>query len=203
MDDALKGFDLFQVLFWIVPGTFLALFRSFAIRGSFPPLGKDDLATLILGSAVYALLLILLGLDLSVKDAWKQLSPFVWFLLLVVLPALLGLLLGLFEASDFIGRKLRSWGVVIPSPDATAWEGLFRALPRNAVLLVSLKDGADVFGRWVGGAVSSSASAEETRDLYLAETGAIDAAGNYTPHSPKRGAYIAADQIRCIEIIVV
>ena len=50
----LKDFDFFQTLFWIIPGTSMVLLRSFALRGSFPPFKKDDLATFVLGSVVYA-----------------------------------------------------------------------------------------------------------------------------------------------------
>ena len=51
--DLLKQFDATAVLLWVVPGAFIALFRSFAIRGNFPPVGKDDVAALLLGSVVY------------------------------------------------------------------------------------------------------------------------------------------------------
>jgi Family of unknown function (DUF6338) len=199
MSEWLKDFDSFKILFWAVPGAFIVLARSFAIRGSFPAFDKDNTATLVLGSVVYAFLLILFGVDLSAKDVWQLFHPAVWGILLIVIPSALGFALGLLEANDVVGRQLRAWGLRLPSPDATAWETLFRELDANAVLLVTLKDGAAVFGRWVG---SSAASAEsDVRDLYLGEIGSINARGEYVPKTPRRGAYIAAEEIRWIEII--
>lgn len=204
MSDLLKDLDLFKILFWIVPGAFMVLFRSFAIRGAFPALNKDDAATLLLGSVVYSFLLILFGIDLSAKDIWKAFPPLAWIGMLIVVPGAIGFGFGLLEASDIIGRGLRSHGVRLPSPESTAWESLFRELGPNAVLIVTLKDGAHVFGRWIGGRGGSAASADpRTRDLYLAEIGSINAHGEYVSHTPPRGAYIAAEEIRSIEVIKV
>lgn len=180
----------------------MVLFRSFALRGSFPPLKKDDLSTLVLGSVVYAFLLILFGLNLSDKDVWTKLHPLAWLLLLLFIPAGTGFLLGWLEGSDLVGRALRYFGMAMPSPEPTAWENLFGDLRINAVLLVTLKDDVQVFGRWLGGRWGSAASNDATiRDLYLAEIGSIDATGQYVPKTPRRGIYIAPEEIRWIEVI--
>jgi hypothetical protein len=202
MSDALKDFDFFQTLFWIIPGTFMVLLRSFALRGSFPPFKKDDLATFVLGSVVYAFLLMLFGLNLSDKNVWTKLHPFLWLFVLFFIPAAIGFLLGWLEGSDRVGRGLRHLGMALPSPEATAWENLFGDLRINAVLLVTLKDDVQVFGRWLGGRRGSAASMDtEVRDLYLAEIGSIDECGQYVPKTPQRGIYIAPEEIRWIEVI--
>src|SRR5258708_5873043 len=136
--DALKDFDALKILLWVVPGAMIALFRSFAMRGSFRGITKDDVAAFIIGSLIYA----------------------------------------------FIGIRL-------PSLDATAWETVFRELGTGAVLLVTLKDGAKVFGRWVGGRGGSAASTDpKTTDLYLGEIGQVSDAGQYVAIEPRRGIYI-------------
>jgi hypothetical protein len=112
--------------------------------------------------------------------------------------------LGIFEASDAVGRAFRHLGIRLPSPDATAWETMFRELKSGAVLLVRLKDGTTVFGRWSGGKGGSASSTDaKTMDLYLSEIGTIDDKGNYVPQRPRRGAYIVAGEIRFFEVIVV
>jgi len=182
----------------------MVLLRSFALRGSFPPLKKDDLSTLLLGSVVYAFFLILFGINLTDTDVWKGLSPALWIAILIIIPAIIGFALGLLEASDTIGRQLRRWGIALPSPEPTAWENMFRELGINSILLVTLKDGAHVFGRWVGGRGGSVASTDaQIHDLYLAEIGSINAHGQYVPKAPRRGAYIAAQEIRWIEVVEV
>jgi hypothetical protein len=202
VSEALKDFNFFQTLFWVIPGTFMVLFRSFALRGSFPPLKKDDLSTLVLGSVVYAFLLILFQLNLSDKNVWTKLHPVVWLLVLIVSPAVIGFLLGWLEGSDLVGRGLRYAGMAIPSPEPTAWENLFGDLRINAVLLVTLKDDVHVFGRWLGGRWGSAASNDtKVRDLYLAEIGTINKHGQYVAQEPRRGIYIAPEEIRWIEVI--
>jgi Family of unknown function (DUF6338) len=199
--DVLKEFDSLKVLLWIVPGAFMVLLRSFAMRGAFPSLGKDDLSTLLLGSVTYSFLLTLFGLDLRATDVWTRLSPLTWFFVLLAIPAVIGFLLGLFEVSDIVGRFLRARGIRLPSPHPTAWETVFDEIETNAVLIVTLKDSSPVYGRWVEGSASSTDT--KKLDLYIGEIGALNAQGQYVPKQPTRGAYIAAGEIRFIEIITV
>jgi len=198
-------FDIAMTLLWIVPGAFIALFRSFAIRGSFPSISKDDVSAFLLGSIVYAFIVVLAtGGKALDADALKAYSGWTAFFVIVVLPALVGMVLGLIEASDTIGRLLRKVGIRLPSPDATAWETLFRELPSNSVLVVTLKDGSTVAGRWVGGSCGSASSSDsKIMDLYLGQTGTLNAQGTYTPKTPRRGIYLSAGEIRYVEVIPV
>lgn len=199
--DALKDFDFAKIMLWLVPGAMIVLFRSFAMRGSFPSISKDDVAAFIIGSVIYAFLVILCATSPGSRQQ-PQFSALASLVVLVLLPALLGLGLGLLEASDSIGVLFRKAGIRLPSPDATAWETVFRELGTGAVLLVTLKDGARVFGRWVGGRGGSAASTDsKTMDLYLGEIGSISDAGDYDPINPRRGIYIAASEIRYVEIV--
>jgi hypothetical protein len=206
MSDVLKDFDAVKILFWVIPGAFIALFRSFAMRGAFPAISKDDVAALILGSVVYWFLLLLIetSFDVTPQNIQTQFSGWTGFIGLIAIPAILGLLLGFLEAGDGIGQLLRFLGVRLPSPDATAWETMFREMQSGSVLLVTLKDGTTVFGRWVGGKRGSASSTDaKTMDLYLGQIGEINAAGQYVAKTPQRGAYLVATEIRFIEVIAV
>jgi Family of unknown function (DUF6338) len=206
MTEVVKDFNAMKVLLWIVPGAFIALFRSFAMRGSFPIISKDDIATLSLGSIVYYFIVILLttGLNIDTQVAKPSFTPWMWFFVLIIIPAFVGLGLGILEASDAIGRVFRCIGIRLPSPGPTAWETMFGELAPQAVLLVTLKDGTLVSGRWVGGKGGSASSTDaDTLDLYLGEIGTIDDQGQYVPNIPRRGAYIVASEIRFIEVISV
>jgi len=200
--DVLKDFDAVKALIWVVPGAMIALFRSFAMRGSFPGVTKDDVAAFVIGSVIYAFLIVLGTGGLSLIGTQSQFSPWIGFVVLLLVPAIAGLGLGLIEASDAVGFSFRKIGIRLPSPDATAWETVFRELESGAVLLVTLKDGAKVFGRWVGGRGGSAASTDaKTTDLYLGEIGLVSDAGQYVAIMPRRGIYLAAAEIRYIEIV--
>lgn len=197
MEEILKV-DVLKVLFFLAPGTFLALARSFALRGAFPKFTKDDLGALVIGSAVYNTVLLALGMRMAGPDDAASLPHAHRLGLLVVAPALLGFFLGYVEANDLVGRCVRRFGIRLPSPHPTAWETLFRELEPNSILLLTLKNDSIVSGRWRDR--SSSSTDVEKLDLYLDEIGLITDAG-YDPLKPRRGAYISQGEIRSIEVI--
>lgn len=198
----LNNLETSKALLWVVPGTLIVLFRSFMMKGTFPAVSKDDISAFIIGSIIYNFIVIVISDHLTHTTQELKFGNDLWTMVLIVLPALIGSALGYLEANDFIGHALRNWGIRLRSPDATAWETMFRELQINAVIQVTLKDGTNVYGRWIGGRGGSASSTDaETMDIYIGETGDIDGDGNYVPHTPKRGAYIAAGEIRFFEVI--
>ena len=203
MEDLFKSFDAAAILYWVVPGAFFILFRSFALKGAFPALGKDDVVAFIIVSVLYWWLAIWAFATFAggPPNFAQDFAGARSIVTLVAAPALLGALVGLFERRDGAGRLLRVLGVRFLSPYATAWESVAVNLPPGAVLIVHLKDAEPVVGRWTNAQIGSAASTDrEVRDLYLDEIGAI-AGNNYLPFSPARGAYIAPDQIQFIEVV--
>ncbi|THD44176.1 MAG: hypothetical protein E7774_11125 [Bradyrhizobium sp.] len=203
MDDLFKTFDALAILYWVVPGAFFILFRAFALKGSFPSLGKDDVVPFIIVSVLYWYLLIwVFAAFFGVPDLYRQyLTGVQSIVALVAVPSLLGVGAGLIERGDVVGRLLRAHGVGFLSPYATAWESLVVNLPAGSVLIVHLKDAEPIVGRWVNAQFGSAGSTDkEVRDLYLDEIGAVTG-DNYQPFTPTRGAYVAADQIQFIEVI--
>lgn len=201
--DALKDFNFTGIALWIVPGAFIALFRSLAMRGSFPTFGKDDVAALVLGSVIYFLVILsITNFDAASEISRDHLKPWFVIVVLIVIPTAAGICLGILEASDALGRFFRRRGVDFPSPHPTAWETVFREMSPGTVLMLTLKDGTNIFGRWNGGLRGSASSTDlSIMDLYLGEIGSIDRQGRYVPHEPPRGAYIAPSEIRFFEIV--
>ena len=203
MEDLFKTFDAIAILFWVVPGAFFILFRSFALKGAFPSLGKDDVVAFIIVSVLYWYLVIWASATfLGAPDAFRErLSGADSILALVAIPALAGVGAGLFERRDVVGRLLRAFGFKFLSPYATAWESVVVNLTPGSVLIVHLKDAQPIIGRWTNAQIGSAASTDkDVRDLYLDEIGAVIGA-NYQPFAPVRGAYISAEQIQFIEVI--
>ena len=203
MEDAFKTFDPTGVLFWVAPGAFFILFRSFALRGAFPLLARDDAVAFIVASAVYWYLLIWASAAfLGAPQAFRQhLAGAESIVALAAIPAAVGVAVGLFERRDMVGKLLRIFGVRFLSPYATAWESVVVNLTPGSVLIVHLKDAEPIIGRWTNTQIGSAASIDkDVRDLYLDEIGSVIGA-NYQPFAPARGAYIAAEQIQFIEVI--
>ena len=198
--DWLKDLDPVKVLIWVAPGAFIALFRSFFLKGSFPEIGKDDVGVFILGSVIYRFAA--LGLVSDNDLAHLSDRGWFWFVSLGLVPALLGFGLGMFEASDATGKFMRWCRIPMPTPTPSVWNTAFRALPTDTFLVVVLKDGTMYYGRWARGLVPSSASSDSgNQDIFIGETGTLDAQGQYVAMAPKRGVYIAASEVRTIEII--
>ncbi|OAI30543.1 hypothetical protein A1351_08560 [Methylosinus sp. R-45379] len=174
------------------------------MRGTFPTIAKDDVAAFILGSVIYYFIVLLFtaGINSDMQALKPAFSSWLWLLILLIIPAFVGFGFGILESSDAVGYMLRSVGIRLPSPHATAWETLFRELTPGSVLLVGLKDGSHVYGRWIGGKGGSASSTDaKTLDLFLGEIGVVDTDGQYVPQKPQRGAYIAASEIRVIEVV--
>ena len=199
--DWLKDLDPVKALIWVAPGTFIALFRSYFLKGSFPGIGKDDVGAFIVGSVIYRFAV--LGL-LSDNDlAHLSDRGWFWFVSLGLIPALLGFAIGVFEASDLTGRFMRWWGIAMPTPTPSAWDTVFRALQADTFIIAVLKDGTTYYGRWAKGRVPSSASSDDSnQDIYIGETGTLNAQGQYVASLPKSGVYIVASELRTIEIII-
>jgi hypothetical protein len=198
--DWLKDLDPVKVLLWVAPGAFISMFRSFFLKGSFPTIGKDDLAAFVLGSVVYRFLV--LGFLTQEGIAKLSTNGWFWFFFVGVGPSVLGFGLGMLEASDWIGQLVRSWGVIMPTPTPSAWNTVFRALPADTFVIAVLKDGTTFYGRWAKGSVPSSASSDgSNQDIYIGETGDLNAQGQYISSLPKRGVYVAASEVRTIEVI--
>ena len=185
------------------PGRVLRSLPLVLAEGAFPSFGKDDVVAFIIASVLYWYLLIwAFAAFLGVPDLYRQyLTGIQSIVALVAVPAVLGVIAGLIERRDVVGRLLRANGIGFLSPYATAWEFLGANLVTGSVLIVHLKDAEPVIGRWVNAQFGSAASTDkDARDLYLDEIGAV-VGDNYQPFAPTRGAYIAAEQIQFIEVI--
>jgi hypothetical protein len=205
MDDLFKSFNAVAIMYWVVPGAFFVLFRSFSLRGAFTALGKDDIPPLIIASVIYWYVIVWIWATANgVPPDYKPLiSGWYSAVALLAIPSAAGLVFGWLESRDVFGKALRSAGVPFLSPYATAWESIVANLKDGAVLIIYLKDAEPILGRSTNVTMNSAASTDkEIRDIYLDETGYVDG-DDYKPFKPNRGAYISAEQIQFIEIITV
>ena len=78
-----------------------------------------------------------------------------------------------------------------------SWDYAFAARPRNIFLLVTLRDGAQVAGRWSDGSFASSSRDE--RDLLIGEVWQATDDEGWTALQPSRSILISGGEIKHIE----
>ncbi len=123
----------------------------------------------------------------------------VGFVLIVALPAALGLLLGVVSQKELIYKALR-WMVLNPVHNIfTAWDWKFSNMGDEWVL-VTLKDGTRIGGRC--GRDSFISSNPDERDLYIESTDPVDGGGDrHSTSDERRGVWIAGGEISTIEFL--
>lgn len=119
-------------------------------------------------------------------------------LVVFVSPVFLGWLLGYINKQELIERGLSSLGrMQTLSRYRVAWDYKFSRINEPLWLLVTLKDGSQVAGRFLANSLASSDPSE--RDLYLEEVYQFDDDNPWQPVPATSGIWIAGDEIRYIE----
>ena len=124
----------------------------------------------------------------------------IWFALIAVIPAVVGLLFGRINARrNWLRRFLRSCGFhSIVHPIATAWDWKFGTMTEEQWVIITLKDGTYLGGFCGTESFISSESSE--RDLYIQQVYDIDDSGMWQLRKGT-SALIAAGQVSRIEFI--
>jgi hypothetical protein len=191
---------IWYLFLFLMPGFLVAFWVNLLVPLRPNTDNKNIITYLLLSLVVYLPVLLFLG--------WKGKLPYlqsfrqmVWLLglFLVLIPFLLGW--GLSKVVH--GRKLWGWTerilkVKAVHPVASAWDRAFQR-DDNPWVLVTLKDGRLVGGRWDDGAVASSDQVE--RDLFLREVYEVPPSGEWKSIGSSLGMLIKADQIGLIEFI--
>lgn len=124
-------------------------------------------------------------------------------LLVLVLPAVFGTVLGAFAQLDLLSKllncKLLLWtGLKIAHPIPTSWDYVFANLKSAVWILVTLKSGERIFGLFGGQSFASSDLSQ--RDLYIEDIRNED----WSPiedDGRTRGIWLSEEEIRLVEII--
>lgn len=191
---------LFTVLALVIPGFLIhAVMAVFTTRQS----GRAEASwiyPITIGAvnvAVWSWLIYLL-LTASFFEKHIGWAAAGWAVVLLVGPALIGLLLGYNVQREWTRRLLHAIGLrpvhVIP----TAWDGRFRRDGFVGWILVTLTDGTQVAGFFGGRSWASSEPGE--RDIYLEQLCHLDDDRMWRLGDRDKGALIKADAIRFLEM---
>ncbi|MEK5060517.1 hypothetical protein BK126_04605 [Paenibacillus sp. FSL H7-0326] len=133
----------------------------------------------------------------KVEEKYWLHHPLLWILLLattiIILPYLMGAFLGIATSKDWL-RKLFLYLRLNPVHAVpTAWDYV---MVKGAYVIITLKDGRVVFGKYSGGSFASSVP--EERDVYIEEQYSVEG-DVWTLLDRSQGIWISKDQIQFIE----
>lgn len=179
----------------LVPGLIVLFVRSQFLTGRRPSHSAALLSYLTVSVIYYALALPLVHFALSIDEPGNSKLLLVWFALIFVGPALLGLLLGVNIQKNLFRRVLQYCGLNTIHVIPTAWDWKFGNMNEEWVL-VTLKDGTR-FAGFCGGESFMSSDPHE-RDLYIQWIYDIDDQNNWTPRGDN-SVLITAGEVQTIE----
>lgn len=186
--------NLYLILGFIVPGFIVLFIRSQFVTGRSLSHSAALLTYLTVSVVYYALLLPVVDLAPSIQQSSYG-KVLAWFALILVGPAILGLLLGVNIQTDAFRRFLRWSGLnpvhVIP----TAWDWKFGGMSEQWVL-VTLKDGTRFAGFCGSDSFMSSDPGE--RDIYIERIYDIEEDNRWVSCGEK-GLLVAAGEVQTIE----
>ena len=186
--------NLYLILGFIVPGFIVLFIRSQFVTGRSLSHSAVLLTYLTVSVVYYALLLPVVDLAPSIQQSSYG-KVLAWFALILVGPAILGLLLGVNIQTDAFRRFLRWSGLnpvhVIP----TAWDWKFGGMSEQWVL-VTLKDGTRFAGFCGSDSFMSSDPGE--RDIYIERIYDIEEDNRWVSCGEK-GLLVAAGEVQTIE----
>jgi hypothetical protein len=123
----------------------------------------------------------------------------IFFLEVLALPVLLGVLWGIALARDWKIASLRRLMMPNVHPTERAYDFAFARRPGPGFVIITYKDGTQVFGYF--GYRSLAATDERRSDIYLERLYSVDDDGQWSETMPSRSALLMLDDIRSIEFI--
>jgi hypothetical protein len=134
------------------------------------------------------------------RNEWYESHPYFFavalFAMVIVSPAALGAVTGLFHQRRFISRMLGSLGIRAVDPVPHAWDWQF-ARGQAFWVVVTLNDESRIYGLYHERSFASSD--EQHRDLYLEQQFRLVNNDEWAPVEDNAGVLIMGEHIRLIE----
>lgn len=186
---------IYIALVFLVPGYVFLAVRNQFVAGQDRLLSENILAFVTYSAVNFALF----GWIIYLIVAYRP-TPFLvvigWALLLIIIPAVLGVLGGISTQREIAARVYALLGLRPIHPTPRAWEHVFHN-SRASWVFITLKSGTEFAGFWGGESFASSDSKE--RDIYISEIFEFSGEKPWKPTG--KGLFIAAGEIRTIEFI--
>src|SRR3546814_4464696 len=125
------------------------------------------------------------------------LAALTWLLVILVGPAVLGVLSGYNTQRGWLRRLFQHAGLQPVHVMPTAWDWQFSRLAGSNWVLVTMQDGSTVAGLFGGQSFASSDPAE--RDIYIEQVYDYTADGEWHCARPGHSILVMRDEIRFVE----
>jgi len=188
---------IYLALMFAAPGLIIVYFRSRFITGRRPKTSEYVLEYIAISTAYLALSVPFVEFFIEARTTnWIRIA--LWLLLLGVVPACVGIVLGTGTQRGWWRFLFGKLGLSLVSPYPTGWDWIFSRLRQPAFLLITLEDGSQVAGYFGWDSLASSDPSE--RDLYLEEIYDLNKRGQWKARKEKQGILISGKNIKHVEI---
>lgn len=182
------------VIAFIVPGLIISYVRARFITGRMEKLSDSMLGYVALTVVYYGFALPFVHGIVTLPPGWM--NNLAWWAVVIVGPAVLGLLLGVGAEQGWLRWLAHKLGLNPVHSTPNAWDWRFRS-KAGCYVLVTLSDGGTAAGFFGTQSFASSDPAEP--DLYIQELMDVpDDGGAWTPQAIKKGILIPAKEIRYV-----
>jgi len=185
--------EVYLILGFFVPGAVITFIRSQLLTGRMAPHKDALLSYFIISIIYYAIILPLLQWILLINEVY--LRTLSWLAIIVLVPATIGLLLGLDTSHGWSRRIFERLRISTVHAIPTAWDYKF-GKGESQWLLVTLKDGTRYAGYYSSDSFSSTDQTE--RDLYIEGVYDLDSCDRWSPANGK-SLLVASGEISRIE----
>jgi hypothetical protein len=197
MPDFKDAENFYLILVFIVPGIVALSLRAKFITGRSPSPTENVLTFLVLSLVYYSLTIWFIEKALSIHEPWLARAA-VWVLLILIGPALFGLILGIAAQKEWGNWLANKFDLSIVHVIPAAWDWRFSKAPRGGMfIMVTLTNDQTVAGFFGSNSFASSDTGE--RDLYIEEEYRVTEDGKWEARGEKVGIFIPAKEIKYIE----
>jgi len=190
-----KGLDnLYLVIGFFVPGLIAYFVRAQYVTVYWRTHTDNLLTYLAISLVYYSFALPLIQLLLSLGGWLKAIT---WIALIIVGPAIFGLLMGALVQFGWVRRLAQKVGLNPLHAIPTSWDWKFSAIEAGSFIMVTLGDGSTLAGRFSDRSFASTDPAE--RDVYIEEIWDVSDEGEWQARDASQGVLIPAKEIRYVE----
>lgn len=186
--------QILSLLQLLTPGIIITAIRSRSATGLAP-----DLKDRILEFAVISVIYSAIATPIFTFEGGISLGSSVWNLLYsVCFPIVIGILLAYSRGYQLTYRLAELIRLPIAHHLPTAWDYTFDGIKAGTFILITMKDGTKVPGRYKSNSFASSSETE--RDILVDEVWEIEEDGSWREADPARNILICDKDIKFVEI---